>query len=542
MTKSFDPDLEMRARDAISGLQLPEPRHADSPLSLHRVVAAMFRSRYLVFATTCLGFLVGAVVAVITPNSYMSTGKFMFTGSGSESVAVSEAGAGGNINESISQNATYLFTSNDLLTRVVDALTPEKILRPYSPEGESRSWLAGLFHSLQREYNATASKAASAENARLELQKSILVERPRNSNVLQVSALANSPSLAQEILRVYMHEAVQWHLEKYDPPNVYEEAKSRAEAAEKALEVARDALADFLEKSNVRDFDLELKAARERVLAQAAKLEEKQGLIKSAGTQIVELQKRLGEIQRTREVRTRPSSSILIESYNRQISNLEMQRSLKASTLKPESPEIAELDNQIKRVKQNFEDAQKAAAEEKEFTINEPNPQWDLTNNEMNKLILEQAKLGSDCEVQGQQFEASKALADKLNQLESQYYDLKRKEQRAEEDRKRASETLDGANRRRELKLGSFSLLQTIENASMPIEKEGPNRAKLVFGGLLAGLFLGIGLVLTRTVPDSTVRDREDLEGMDGIAVIGVMPRLDARNLRRHRALREQGW
>jgi capsular polysaccharide biosynthesis protein len=63
-----------------------------------------------------------------------------------------------------------------------------------------------------------------------------------------------------------------------------------------------------------------------------------------------------------------------------------------------------------------------------------------------------------------------------------------------------------------------------------------------VFGGLLAGLFLGIGLVLTRTVPDSTVRDREDLEGMDGIAVIGVMPRLDARNLRRHRALREQGW
>jgi uncharacterized protein involved in exopolysaccharide biosynthesis len=231
-----------------------------------------------------------------------------------------------------------------------------------------------------------------------------------------------------------------------------------------------------------------------------------------------------------------------MEAYNHQISNLEMQRSLKASTLKPDSPEIAELDNQIKRVKQNFEEAQKAVAEGKEMTFFEPNPQWDLTNNEMYRLILEQAKLGSDCEVQGQQFEASKALADKLNQLEPDYYDLKRKELRAEEDRKRASETLDGANRRRQLKLGSFSLLQEIGSASMPIEKEGPNRAKLVFGGLLAGLFLGIGLVLTRTVPDSTVRDREDLEGMDGIAVIGVMPRLDARNLRRHRALREQGW
>jgi hypothetical protein len=55
-------------------------------------------------------------------------------------------------------------------------------------------------------------------------------------------------------------------------------------------------------------------------------------------------------------------------------------------------------------------------------------------------------------------------------------------------------------------------------------------------------LFAGLGAIILRTVPDRTVRLPEDLERLDGVAVIGVMPRLDGRNLRRHHATRMRGW
>ncbi|MFT4516373.1 MAG: capsular polysaccharide biosynthesis protein [Planctomycetota bacterium] len=73
----------------------------------------------------------------------------------------------------------------------------------------------------------------------------------------------------------------------------------------------------------------------------------------------------------------------------------------------------------------------------------------------------------------------------------------------------------------------------------MPLEKGGPNRGKLLIGGLFVGLILGLGLVVLRALPDRVVRTRDDLEGL---AVIGVIPRLDRTNLRRHTAMREQAW
>jgi capsular polysaccharide biosynthesis protein len=90
--------------------------------------------------------------------------------------------------------------------------------------------------------------------------------------------------------------------------------------------------------------------------------------------------------------------------------------------------------------------------------------------------------------------------------------------------------------------LGNFSSLNKIQEASLPLEKEGPNRGKLILGAFLVGLFLGLGLLVLRALPDDVVRTRDDLERIDGLAVIGVMPRIDGKNLRRHTALREQGW
>jgi len=65
---------------------------------------------------------------------------------------------------------------------------------------------------------------------------------------------------------------------------------------------------------------------------------------------------------------------------------------------------------------------------------------------------------------------------------------------------------------------------------------------KQVMGGLFAGLFLAFGLVILRSLLDNIVRVREDLERSGGAPVIGVVPRLTGRNVRRHQVRRDQGW
>lgn len=551
MSKNFDTDLELRAREAMAGTYNQAAARGDVPLSLHKMIAAVFRSRYLLFAFACIGFLIGTFLAVVTPNNYVSSGKFMFTGSGSESVTIEQTGVAERQSDTISQNAFYLFTANDLLWRVAKTLSPAKILKPYRPEGAGGGLLSGLFHSLQREYSDTAEEGWTLPEAVKRLQRTITVEQPHGTNVLLVSAAANDPELAQEILGAYMHEAVQFHLEIYDDPKVYDEYKRRAQEAETAVEAARTEQRLFLEKADVRDFLLELRNARELFLAQQNDLDDNERQLESTKSQIEELKANLKspEMSPTQVVMSRPDFSQQLQQFATQIGELNT-RLIRVKAQAPATGpmpkdiqgQIDELERQISMTRQQEADAKRQAAEAKEVETVVENPRRRDADARMSTLSLEVTQLQTDGDVLRKQFEKTKALYVRLNSLENRYDEVVRTLARADEDRRRSADALANANMRRELKQGSFSSLQQFEAPSLPAEKEGPNRTKLVFGGLLAGLFLGLGVVLLRTVPDSVIRGRDDIEGLDGVAVIGVLPRLNNRNLRRHRALREQGW
>ena len=129
----------------------------------------------------------------------------------------------------------------------------------------------------------------------------------------------------------------------------------------------------------------------------------------------------------------------------------------------------------------------------------------------------------------------------RLRELEPKHTELREALDRAVLDVKRTSESLAMAERKRQLQLGNYSSLKTIEQASLPLEKEGPDRGKLMIGGLVVGLLLGIGVIVLRTLPDSTVRASVDLEVIDGLDVIGALPKLGNRNVRRHEAVKVRG-
>jgi hypothetical protein len=130
----------------------------------------------------------------------------------------------------------------------------------------------------------------------------------------------------------------------------------------------------------------------------------------------------------------------------------------------------------------------------------------------------------------------------RLLELEPEYELLHSAVLLAIDNREAAQHNWNIAQQKRLLGVGNFSSLKEMQSASLPLEKEGPNRGKMLMGGFFVGLFLGLGLLVLRALPDDVVRTRDDLEQIEGLAVIGVMPRLDGTNLRRHEMLREQGW
>jgi uncharacterized protein involved in exopolysaccharide biosynthesis len=541
MTKNLADERLLTAREAMLGAYPPPLGNEPGGLPFKRVLGALFRSRLVVGTCAGLGCAVGLFLAVTTPNTYVSQGTFLFTTSGSESINVDLTRSSDPKAEAISANAVHVLQADTLLRRVAERVGPEEILKPYQPDDNFAGGLSKLLHRIQRDWNAVDVAGATVDEALKMLRKRLVVDRSRQSDVLIATYQTHDAELAQKILGVYMKEAQKWHQEKYDDPTVYDEVKKRAEDAVKAKDLARRKLADFMDQqARVQEFDFQLERLRTEEADASARLRDNLLSIESTQKQIAELQKLLETLTPTVVVHRRLTTTKSVEVIQEEISKLEVQRTRALTTA--QTADVKAFDQQIAslqgRIKQLVEDAKTAP----EVDIEEDNPAYGEARATIGKLGTQLVQDHAITpELTKRKNDASTRLG-KLLDLQPKFVELRDAEVAAEADAKAGAEALQRAELKKQLQLGNFSSLKVIDDASLPLEKEGPNRTKLILGGLIVGLFLGFGLVLLRTVPDRTVRTPADLEALDGVTVIGVMPRLDNRNMRRHMATRMRGW
>jgi uncharacterized protein involved in exopolysaccharide biosynthesis len=548
MTKNLADELQRTARQALSGLH-PAPQGEEAGgLPFRKLLAAAFRARYLVFATTLFGVLVGSFLAITSANSYVSTGKFLFTASGAESKRFDPTGAYDTTQETIGTAASYILNTDGLLSRVVDRLTPARILAPYKPGNPGDSAAKAFFFMIQRDWNATREEERTPEEALKHLRKTILVERPRYTDVLVATCTANDPKLAQEILAVYMEEAIKWHIEQYEEKSAYDAAEKRATETDLALAAVRRSLRDFLDrKVGHPDFDDEMKRLKAddiEAAARVTKLTDDLAIAQGLAALYTRLLEGDNAIKPTRTVKKKidKTTQTLVGLQEARTKEEVAKAVLVRSGAKTGDPRLADADLAIANIKSAMElvlaEAKDAPLEE----VVEDNPAYIEAVNARLKVQKEideiKTRLAQAVEIRIANTSRLKVLHD----LEPEYEKLNNTQLQAEFNSKAAQINWLAAQQKQELSRGNFSSLKAFEQASLPLEKEGPNRGKLLLGGLLVGLFLGLGVVILRALPDTTVRTRNDLETIDGIQVIGVMPRLDARNLKRHVYLRGQGW
>jgi len=549
MTKNLAEELQRTARQALAGLQPVAQGDEMGGLPFRRLVAAAFRGRYLLFATTFFGLLIGLFLAITTVNTYVSEGRFQFTASGAERLRIDPTSASQTSQEMMAAGATYILNTNDLLERVVKRLGPARILQPYEPGLGEENGLKSVFFGIQRDWNMTREEDRTPEAALRYLKHAIFVDLPRYTGIVVATCTANNAALAQEILAVWMDEAVKWHLEKYDDKKSYEAAKESYEDSIVALDTAERALSEFmLRKAGVASFDgekqrieVELGAAIGRESSQADAIRVKEEQIKQLQGQLSG-PNALPELV-TMKVRKSTVTQEILARLEQQVTDADVElRRLQAIELRPDAPSI-------QRARQDVELYKKLLTEYKDEMnrapfVNEdvPNPQLRSAQETLmtltNELVIDRARLLA---ATADHQEKDRQLR-RLLEIEPEYSRLLNAKLQADATNRSAQVLWSVAQQKRDLSLGSISSLNKIQEASLPLEKEGPNRGKLILGAFLVGLFLGLGLLVLRALPDDVVRTRDDLERIDGLAVIGVMPRIDGKNLRRHTALREQGW
>ncbi|MFK7739918.1 MAG: hypothetical protein AB8H80_06305 [Planctomycetota bacterium] len=548
MTKNLSDELQRNARQALASLAPASAGEEPGGMPVRRLLAAFFRARYLVFGTTLFGVLIGMFMAITKANNYVSTGQFAFAASGAETRQVDPTQAKETSQEAIATSAAYILSSDDLLRRVIERLGPERILQPYQPGGAGYSSAKDLFFKIQRDWNAVDPAAMTPDEALKHLQKTIAVERPRFTNVLVARCEANDPALAQEILTTFMTEAVKWHIEKYDDQNAYEAAKAAYEASDVQMQAVQRSMRDFLDrKANVPEFDQHLQAVQLGEIASNSRVTNLQDDIKVKRSQLQKLDGLLANSEKLPPTKVRmvrqSISSELVTELRTQLANAHIRlKELERQYVNQEASEIKAQKDRIVSIESSIADV--TSAEESTTMVDEiyDNPLYLDTVEERNRL--ERDLWGLDAQIE----QAKKLHAEKETELkrllllEPEYEELRAAIVGAESSKKATQVNWEIAQQKRALGLGNFSSLKPIQEASVPLEKEGPNRGKLLIGGLFVGLFLGLGLVVLRALPDRVVRTRDDMEDIDGLAVIGVMPRLDRTNLRRHMSMREQGW
>lgn len=549
MTKNLADELQRTARQALAGLQPVAQGDEFGGLPFRRLLAAVFRGRYLVFGTTFLGLLIGLFLAITTVNTYVSEGRFQFTATGAERLRVDTASAAETSQEMMAAGATYILSNNDLLERVVKRLGPNRILQPYEPGKGEENGVKSLFFRIQRDWNMTREEDRTPEAALRYLKRTILVDAPRYSGMLVATCIANNPELAREILATWMDEAKRWHIETYDDSKSYEAAKKRYDESKVALDAANKAMAEFLvRKAKVLSFDADKERLEVELGGANGRESDLRSAIKSMEEEIRGLKAMLdgpNALPLTVKMKVKQSSASqeAITRLEQDIVAKEVElRQLRSAVLNQDSSDVRRLTGTIKSMKEQREEMKRelASAPLVEEEVDNPlrrKAQEDLLTRE-GDLSAGKARLEAAISLRTEKENELRRLIE----LEPEYSRLVADRLSADSDVHATEALWKQAQEKRALGEGNFSSLKPIQNASLPLEKEGPNRAKLILGALLVGLFLGLAVLVLRSLPDDVVRTRDDLERIEGLAVIGVMPRLDGGNLRRHSALREQGW
>jgi uncharacterized protein involved in exopolysaccharide biosynthesis len=522
----------------------------------------LWRGRHLLLAGLVAGAVGGLLLGIARPNTYRSVGKLMIRAGAREqvtpemSVTGNQSGFGGGRNVVVDE--LHLLAAPEVFEEVARTVTPAEVLRPYDPgarDDNDTSALVRLFHRGQSWWFASAADDGDVPGhaldgcprcvhaAALLLERYVSVTPEIGSDVLTVSYTTHDPELARKVVAAFLEAAIAHHRKIYETDTTLEFLASHMEEARRDLTTVEDDFTNYKTSCGVFEFesqqrtllgeihDLDGQTALDQV-----RLEELRARTKELGTQIAALPETTEEAS-AHNLQPNPDRAILKQHiFTLEDGLATLDRRAGGTT--------RELDLERAGLTQSLERARKELEQLNEFVDAGPtvrrmaNPRRERLIQQLDDARTELVALEPAAIVR------SGRLADLRQRLQSmaQCEPLFHSKETAKNEARSRYEGFRAQHEKASL-MGSMdqveiSNLRSIQEATLPSEKEGPLRSRLLLFGLVLGLGAGCALAFARHFLDHRLHDASEVEELLGIPVLATLPPRNGTSARGRRLAR----
>ena len=509
----------------------------------------LWRGRYLVLALALLGIVGGLLAGVIRPNTYRSVGKLMIRAGAREentpemSVIGNSGGFGGG-GRNVVNDELHLLGAMQVFEDAARIVTPAEVFRPYDPtaqDDEHTSALTALFHSWQSWWfkNASGSDdlpkhavddcAECRHAAAITLARNLTMQAEPGSNVITVSYTTHDPLLAQKVVAAFLEAAIQHHRRIYETNTPLEFLNGQMEQAQKDLFSAENDFTNFENECGVYDFVSQQQTLLGDIQTLEAQTEQDQMRLEDLRARTRDMSKQAEELPATIQERTEnnlqtnPALALLqTRIFTVQDHLAELERRV-AGTSSALDAERESLTKQLETAKHELKD-QPLFVDSGPSVRSVPNPRRERILQQLDDAQHELTALEAASVVRSGQLADKRKQMAQVAQCGPSFNSLKEKATQA----RNTYESFRTGRERLSL-MGSMdqlgmSNLRRIQDASIPDEKEGPQRGKLLVLGLLLGAVAGCGLAFVRHMLDHRLHDAKEVEQLLGATVLGVFP------------------
>ncbi len=505
------------------------------------------RSRAVIGAMFLVGTLGGVFVSLIQPNKFISTGQFMVRSgareqSTPESTVDTQFATRGNFGGGADE--VHLLSDPEICRRVAQEVGPENILQPYDPASEDTEQTNGFLRFIHR-FQSTWFKSlspvsdedkkthspAAIEAAMTLIQNNLTLDCERNSNVVVVGYATHSPALAQRVVSAFLRAGQIRHSEVYAPGRQLSLVSEQAQQAATQYEAAASTFEAAKAECGFYDITVQKKDLITRIALHEAQLKDDETHLKSLDSQIQFITDEIGKTPQTvaTTLPLQPMPNPKYTELTSSIAKLNDELGKLGDVYSPNSAEYKRRDKDLRDRLGKLETERNATpfqiTTESTAVTSIQNPVYeDLVKR---RIEIEQQRRGLAESIRANRgsLKEENATLEKLLLCEPSHLKMAQDVEYLAQQLKRLTtardntEVLNLVNRD-----ATMSNLLVLQEATLPAEKAGPVRAKIVGVGIALGLFLGLGIAMLRFMLDTKLRSRERAERLLGLHVLAVVP------------------
>jgi uncharacterized protein involved in exopolysaccharide biosynthesis len=488
-------------------------------LKLRDSLAISFRQRGLII-TTFLGiFFAGVLIALLLPAQYESQMKLLVKRERADALVSPDREPTLNLHAEVTEeeleSEAELLKSRDLLTKVVIACDLDKL------EGSS-------FWNTIRGKVMASGKGGDLQDERrigratLALEKHLVIEPIKRTNLIGVTYRAHDPQLAVRVVNTIASLYLDKHLAMHRVPGAFDFFNQQAEEYRKGLAIVEARLTDFSRNEGVVSPPLEKEIAVRKLTEFQAEAQEARASMAETRQRIRTLEAQLASLPRreTTQVRTADNPQ-LMERFKSTLLDLELKRTQLLTKFDPSYRPVQELDTQITQARQAIEAAEKAPLRDE---VTDRDPTYEALRAELAKSQTELATLQARVTAMGGLARTFQAESERLDQKEILQNDLLRAAKAQEENyllylhKEEEARISDALDRQR------ISNVVVAEAATVPF---APRSRRLVLV-VLAGLFASVASVMVGFAADRwdpSFRTPEEVRSLMGCQVLAAIPK-----------------